>query len=103
MERDLVAKNVEEFEKLVEKGNLIVSDILVDTILSNLKTKKKHIHAFSIYFEDTENSYDITIDRENFIDILKKNLYIQERFEHYEKCSKILKTIKSLEKKSLPV
>ncbi len=102
MERDLVAKNIEEFEKLIKNGNLTISNILVDTILSNLKPKKKHIYAFSIYFEDTENSYDITIDRENFLDILKKNLYIQEKFEHYEKCSKILKTIKSLEKKSLP-
>lgn len=98
MKTELVVKNVEAFEKLVENGNFEVSTLLVDAILKNISTKKNNIYALSVTFEDTQNSYDITLNRRNFLDILKKNLYIQEKFEKYELCAKILKAIKKLEK-----
>jgi hypothetical protein len=103
MERDIITKNVEEFENLIKNGNITISDILVDTILKNLKTKKKHLYAFSVHFTETEGSYDITLNRDHFADILEKNLQIQEKFECYEKCSEILKALKKLKKMSLLV
>lgn len=93
MNREIIAKNAEDFEQLA-KENLEISNILVNTIFSNLNTTKKHIYAFSVILEETDNTYDITINRDSFRDILEKNLYIQEKYENYETCNKILETLK---------
>jgi hypothetical protein len=39
----------EEFEKLIAKRDLRISKALVETILKNLKGRKRHIHALSVF------------------------------------------------------
>lgn len=76
-----------------------IAKAIVDAILTNLETKKRHIHVFEIEVEEEESVYDLTIDRNNFIDALEKNLTHYEKEELYEECAKIVDAIKFLKNK----
>lgn len=95
MNREFKISKTENIEDEIA-GNLEISNIIVNTILSNLDTTKKHIYALSIFLEDTGDNYDFTINRDCFRDTLNRNLYIQERFEQYEVCNKILDALNKL-------
>jgi hypothetical protein len=89
----------DEFEELVLSRDLRISSALIETILKNLKGRKRHLHALSVLIEQEQTIYDITIDREEFITTLKSNLSIFEENELYEQCGKIVNAIKFLEEK----
>jgi hypothetical protein len=86
----------EEFEKLIAKRDLRISKALVETILKNLKGRKRHIHALSVFVINEEVIYDITVDRQDFVTALENNLPIYEENELYEECAEIIKGIKFL-------
>ena len=56
-----------EFEELIAQRDLRISKALVETVLKNLKGRKRHIHAMSVLIENEETIYDITIDRNDFL------------------------------------
>jgi hypothetical protein len=89
----------EEFEELISQRDLRISKALVETILSNLKGKKRHLHALSVMIEQEQTIYDITVDRVDFLKTLESNLPIYEQHELYEGCGEIVKAIKFLENK----
>jgi hypothetical protein len=89
----------EEFEKLIAKRDLRISKALVETILKNLKGRKRHIHALSVFVVNEEVIYDVTVDRQDFIVTLENNLPIYEKNELYEECAEIVKGIKFLKEK----
>ena len=89
----------EEFEEMVAKRDLRISKALVETILKNLKGRKRHIHALSVLVEQEQVIYDITVDREDFLTTLENNLSIYEKHELYEDCAEIVKGIKYLKDK----
>jgi hypothetical protein len=89
----------EEFEEMVAKRDLRISKALVETILKNLKGRKRHIHALSVLVEQEQVIYDITVDREDFLTTLENNLSIYEKHELYEGCAEIVKGIKYLKDK----
>jgi len=89
----------EEFEEMVAKRDLRISKALVETILKNLKGRKRHIHALSVLVEQEQVIYDITVDREDFLTTLENNLPIYEKHELYEGCAEIVKGIKYLKNK----
>jgi hypothetical protein len=89
----------EEFEGMIEKRDLRISKALVETILKNLKGRKRHIHALSVVIEQEQTIYDITVDREDFVVTLENNLPIYEEHELYEGCAKIVDAIKFLKEK----
>jgi len=95
MNREFKIKNKESFDEEIE-GNLEISNLIVNTILDNINTTKKHIYALSIILEDTGDTYDFTINRDCFRDTLNKNLYIQEKYEQYEICNKIIEALEKL-------
>jgi hypothetical protein len=72
---------------------------LVETILGNLKGRKRHLHALSVLIEQEQTIYDITIDRNEFVNTLEQNLPIYEKHELYEGCAEIVKAIKFLKDK----
>ena len=84
----------EEFEEMVAKRDLRISQALVETILKNLKGRKRHIHALSVLVEQEQVIYDITVDRNDFLTTLENNLSIYEKHELYEDCAEIVKGIK---------
>jgi hypothetical protein len=89
----------EEFEEMVAKRDLRISKALVETILKNLKGRKRHIHALSVLVEQEQVIYDITVDRNDFLTTLENNLSIYEKHELYEDCAEIVKGIKYLKDK----
>ena len=91
----------EEFEKMVAQRDLRISKALVETILKNLTGRKRYLHALSILVENEETIYDVTVDRQDFIETLESNLSIYEDNELYEGCAEIVKAIKFLKTKQL--
>jgi hypothetical protein len=89
----------EEFEELVAQRDLRISKALVETILKNLKGRKRHLHALSVLIEQSQTIYDITIDRQEFVNTLEQNLPIYEKHELYEDCAEIVNAIKFLKDK----
>ena len=88
-----------EFEELVAQRDLRISKALVETILNNLKGRKRHLHALSVLIEQDQTIYDITIDRKEFVNTLEQNLSIYEKHELYEGCAEIVKAISFLKEK----
>jgi hypothetical protein len=89
----------DEFEELVAQRDLRISKALVETILKNLKGRKRHLHALSVLIEQDQTIYDITIDRQEFVHTLEQNLPIYEKHELYEGCQEIVNAIKFLKDK----
>lgn len=90
--------SIEEFQDMVNKKDMNVHKAIVGSILNNLKTKKKNIHMFSINCVNENTIFDITLERDHFIDTLNENLAYFEDQELYEECAKINTAIKSLNK-----
>ncbi len=99
MAKEISVFDSEEFEKLVSERDIRISNALVDTVLKNLKGRKRHIHALSILVEQEQTVYDITIDRNEFISTLEMSLPIYEEIEEYEKCAEVVKAIEFLKSK----
>ena len=96
MAHSIDVHDIEEFEKLATSKDLEMAKAIVDAILKNLDTKKRFIHVLEVYIKSTYSVFDITVDRNNFIDTLEKNLKIFEHHEMYEDCAEIVKAINSL-------
>lgn len=92
-------KRYDDFLTMARYMDINIAKAIVDAILTNLETKKRHIHVFEIEVEEEESVYDLTIDRNNFIDALEKNLTHYEKEELYEECAKIVDAIKFLKNK----
>ena len=86
-------------EELVSQRDLRISKALVETILKNLKGRKRHLHALSVLVEQEQTIYDITVDRQDFLKTLESNLPVYEQHELYEGCAEIVKAIKFLKGK----
>ena len=96
---EFLVNNSEEFEEMVEQGDIRVAQALVETVLKNLKGRKRHIPAMSIFLKEEQLVLDVTVDREDFAYVLKTNLPKYEAHELYEKCAEIVSGIKYLEEK----
>ena len=89
----------DEFEELIQQRDLRISKALVETVLKNLKGRKRHLYALSVLVEQEETIYDITVDRKDFLVTLENNLPIYEQHELYEGCAEIVKAINFLKEK----
>ena len=99
MATEISVFDTSEFEELVAQRDLRISKALVETILKNLKGRKRHLHALSVLIEQDQTIYDITIDRQEFVHTLEQNLPIYEKHELYEGCQEIVNAIKFLKDK----
>jgi hypothetical protein len=99
MATEISVFDTSEFEELVAQRDLRISKALVETILKNLKGRKRHLHALSVLIEQDQTIYDITIDRQEFVNTLEQNLPIYEKHELYEGCQEIVNAIKFLKEK----
>tara|TARA_B110000858_G_scaffold122835_1_gene140102 strand:- start:482 stop:790 length:309 start_codon:yes stop_codon:yes gene_type:complete len=90
----------DELNDVFKAGNKKLHDLIVDTALANVKTRKKEIPVVSIRTKDDDTLYDIMIAREDIIITLEQNLESMEEFEDYERCQKIIDAINYLKLKS---
>lgn len=98
MVKRIKVKNVEEFEDMLQEQDLKISKAIIEVALKNLKGKKRFIPVLEVHVEEDESIFDITLDRQNMLSILRQNLEIHERNEDYEGCARIAKAIQELEK-----
>jgi len=97
--KEFSVNNMEEFESMTENGDIRIAQAIVETILKNLKGRKRHIPALSVFIEEEELILDVTVDRNDFIYVLETNLPKYESHELYEECAEIVKAIKYLKGK----
>lgn len=96
--KEFEVRSLEDFQNLVDRKYFGISEAIVESILSNLKTRKKHIHILSVKCVDENTIFDLTLEKNNFSDTLKENLKYFEEREMYEECAKINDAIKVLDK-----
>jgi hypothetical protein len=95
----LVYDNSQEIEYMLDGGDYELSRLVVDIALENIKTRKKVIPIVSIYSQDEDMFWDLTLDREDIEETLNKNLKIMEKYEDYERCQEIVNGIKFIQSK----
>ena len=96
--KEIEVRSMDEFRDLVDKKHFSISQAIVGSILSNLKTRKKNVHVLSVKCIDENTIFDITLEKNNFPDTLKENIKYFEDREMYEECAEIQKAINTLTK-----
>lgn len=96
MAASITIKSRQDFDNLLEGRDIHISKAIVEGVLNNLDTKKRFVHVIEIYFEEEDYVLDLTVERDDFIDTLEKNMEIHEENELYEECAVILKALNSL-------
>lgn len=91
MATEFTVNNSQEFQEMVDNGDFRISKAIVDSILSNLNTKKKNVHIFSVTCIEEDATYDITLERKHFYQTLDENFKFYLEKELYEDCSRIKK------------
>ena len=93
---EITVNNTEEFQELVDSKDFRIAKAIVEGILENINTKKKHVHVLSVTCLEEGEIYDITVERKHFAETVEENLPYYIREEQYEDCSRIVKTIDEL-------
>lgn len=96
--QEFEVRSLDDFQNLVDKKHFSISEAIVNSILSNLKTRKKNVHVLSVKCIEEDTIFDITLERNHFCDTLKENLKYFEDREMYEECAKISAAIDTLTK-----
>jgi len=96
MVTEITVNNTDEFQELVDNKDFRIAKAIVDGILDNIDSKKKHIHVLSVTCLEEGEIYDITVERKHFAETLEENLPYYIREEQYEDCQRIVKTIDKL-------
>lgn len=99
MDKIFKVATLAEFEMMIAAKDFSIAQCVVETILSNLNTKKKKLHAFSVECVDKGTILDITMETKYFAQTLQENLKHYIREERYEDCIEIEKAIKTLQQK----
>jgi hypothetical protein len=99
MATEFEVNSPEDFERLIQAKDIRITKALTNTILKNLKSKKRHHHALSIICNEDDTIFDVTIDKRDFLSSLKSSLPAYESEELYEECSKIVNAIDYLKMK----
>lgn len=89
---------LEEFQEMVDKKDFNISKAVVDSILGNLKSRKKNVHMLSVKCIEENTVFDITLEKVAFADTLKQNLAYFEKREMFEECIAINEAITTLSK-----
>ena len=99
MATEINLKNSEEFQEMIDRKDFTIAKAVVESILSNLNGRKKHVHVLSVNCLEEVSTFDITLDRKYFAETLQENLKYYVEQELYEECSKIVEAINTLKEK----
>ena len=94
--KEFKVKTLEEFQELIDKKDISIAKAVMESILSNIKTRKKHVHVLSVQVDDENTIFDITLEKCHFKSTLQENLKYFEDKEMYEECIKINEAITKL-------
>lgn len=96
---EITLNNSDEFQDMIDKKDFTIAKAVVDIILANLTTRKKHLHVLSVNCLEDGATYDITLERRYFAETLQENLKYYVEKELYEDCSHIVEAINKLKEK----
>jgi hypothetical protein len=96
---EITLNNSDEFQDMIDKKDFTIAKAVVETILANLNTRKKHLHVLSVNCLEDGATYDITLERKYFAETLQENLKYYVEKELYEECSQIVEAINKLKEK----
>jgi len=94
--KEFKVKTLEEFQELIDKKDISIAKAVIESILSNIKTHKKHVHVLSVQVDNENTIFDITLEKCHFKSTLEENLKYFEDKEMYEECIKINEGITKL-------
>jgi len=98
--KKITVENYSDFLEMAVNQKFTFSQGIVETILENLNTRKKQIPVFEIEVDSEGATYTLSVERDEFIKILKTNLIHFENEEAYEGCQKIIEAINYLKTKN---
>ena len=98
--KKITVDNYDEFLKMALNQKFTMAQTIVETVLDNLKTRKKQIPVFEIEVDSEGAVYTLSVQRDEFIQILNTNLIHFENEEAYEGCQKIIEAINYLKTKN---
>lgn len=98
--KKITVDNYDEFLEMALNQKFTIAQTIVETVLNNLKTRKKQIPVFEIEVEGEASTYTLSVQRDEFLSILKTNLIHFENEEAYEGCQKIIEAINYLKTKN---
>ena len=90
--KQIKVDNYDEFLAMTKTHRFTISQQIVETVLSNIDTKRKELPVFEIEVESEGISYTLST--------LKTNLIHFENEEAYEGCQKIIEAINYLKTKN---
>ena len=91
--------NSDEFQDMIDRKDFTIAKAVVETILANLNTRKKHLHILSVNCLEDGATYDITLEKKYFAETLQENLKYYVEKELYEECTQIVEAINKLKEK----
>ena len=98
--KHIKVETYEEFLNMAKTKDFMLAKGIVEKVLSNLDTKKKSIPVFEVEVEEEGTVYTLSMETDEFVDILEVNLTHYEREEEYEDCTKIIEAINYLKSKN---
>ena len=99
MATELIVNNSTELQDMIDNKDFKIAESIITSILSNINTKKQHIHVLSFTILEEGSTLDITLEKKYFIETLEENLKYFIEKERYEDCQKIVEAINVLKKK----
>ena len=99
MALELTVNSVDEFQEMVDSKDFKLSESIVNSILTNITSKKNHIHILSVNVLEEGTTLDLTLERKFFVETLEENIKYFIEQERYEDCQKIVEAIDKLKTK----
>jgi len=96
---EIILNNVDEFQDMIDRKDFAIAAAVVETLLENLNTRKKHLHILSVTCLEDDATYDITLEKKYFCETLQENLKYYVEKELYEDCTRIVEAINKLKEK----
>lgn len=98
--KKITVDNYDDFLEMALNQKFTIAQTIVETVLENLKTRKKKIPVFEIEVEGEAATYTLSVKRDEFLSILNTNLVHYENEEAYEGCQQIIEAINFLKTKN---
>jgi hypothetical protein len=94
--KEFKVRTLEEFQELIDRKDISIAKAVIESILRNIKTRKKRVHVLSVQIDEENTIFDITLEKCHFKTTLQENLKYFEEKEMYEECIKINEAITKL-------
>jgi hypothetical protein len=98
--KKITVDNYDEFLQMALNQKFTMAQDIVETVLENLNTRKKEIPVFEIEVDGEGATYTLSVQKDEFLSILKTNLIHFENEEAYEGCQQIIEAINYLKTKN---